>query len=84
MAIARKVSAREERAYVSESLEAARTDHRGNLMKMVSLRMPDELDRRIEECLKTHTGRISRNTFILEAISEKLKRDNPRPAGKRR
>jgi hypothetical protein len=57
------------------NLENGRLDHRGHLMKMISLRLPVELDARMDLGIQKRLGRISRNTYILQAIEEKLGRD---------
>jgi hypothetical protein len=78
MAVARKAPSAAKRRIPPrvESEEAARRDHRGLLMMMLSLRMPVEHDSRIASAIAKRAGRISRNSYILEAIEEKLTRDH--------
>jgi hypothetical protein len=54
--------------------EPAVLDHRGKLMQKVLLRLPVEQCSRIDDYITQRPGKISRNTFILEAVEEKLKR----------
>lgn len=63
------------RPVAADSIEHTRRDHRGKLVTPVSLRMATELDQRITKHLNLQPGRISRNTFIIQAIEEKLHRD---------
>lgn len=72
MAIAPKPAKPTVKRRSAESIEHSRRDHRGKLVTMVSLRMSREMEARIEEHLKHRPGRVSRNTFIIEAIDEKL------------
>lgn len=51
------------------------TDKPGNKISPVILRIPSELLNRIEEVRGTRPVKIPRNTWLLEAIVEKLQRD---------
>ena len=74
MAVTRKASVSVSRPR-RESIEHARKDHRGHLMKMISLRLPVELDARMDRGLAKRPGRMSRNSYIIEAIDNQLKTD---------
>jgi predicted HicB family RNase H-like nuclease len=56
-------------------LKKVRVDHRGKVMKSVALRLPNELHAQIIEALKNRPGHCSINTYIIEAVVEKLRRD---------
>lgn len=45
-------------------------------VKFVQLRMPLSLMKQIDILVKERPGKLSRHTWIMEAIAEKLKKDN--------
>lgn len=80
MAIARKpvptpAHPDRKRTGAGETVESSRRDHAQRLMTMVPLRYPVELNAKVEASLKRRSARISRNSWIIEAIDEKLKRE---------
>ena len=47
----------------------------GEKERIFNLRVPESLVRQVDELRKRRPGKISRNTWILEAMEEKLERD---------
>ena len=76
MAISRRTASTPKKKITKpESLESERRDHRGQLMTFMSLRVPTATITAIEKILKHRPGRVSRNTFIIEALEEKVERE---------
>jgi hypothetical protein len=46
----------------------------------INLRLSTEIFARIDGCRASRSGNVSRNTWIAEAIEEKLRRENVKPA----
>ena len=44
--------------------------------QMFNLRVPESLVKEVDALRKRRTGKISRNTWILEAIDDKIKRES--------
>ena len=47
----------------------------GEKERIFNLRVPESLVRQVDELRKQRPGKISRNTWILEAMEEKLERE---------
>jgi predicted HicB family RNase H-like nuclease len=43
--------------------------------RIFNLRVPDELVVKVDSLRKARTGQVSRNTWILEAIEDKIERE---------
>lgn len=64
---------------VEEFIHAAKTDKNGNegeVIHPVKLRIPDDLLSRIDAAVGKRRPAPSRHQWILEALYEKLERDN--------
>lgn len=44
--------------------------------RIFNLRVPDELVVKVDALRKARTGQVSRNTWILEAIEDKIERES--------
>ena len=44
--------------------------------RIFNLRVPDELVVKVDSLRKARTGQVSRNTWILEAIEDKIERES--------
>jgi hypothetical protein len=54
------------------SAPGSSSDH----LHMTSIRMPDSALEKIDELWKKRVGNVSRNTWILEAIEDKIKKES--------
>jgi predicted HicB family RNase H-like nuclease len=47
-----------------------------NKERIFNLRVPEEIVKKVDAIRKRRTGKISRNTWILEAIEDKIERES--------
>ena len=57
---------------------AASPEDRGEKERIFNLRVPETLVEQVDALRKRRTGKISRNTWILEAMEDKIERERGR------
>ena len=58
------------------SSSAASQEEHTERERIFNLRVPESLVEKVDTLRKRRTGKISRNTWILEAIEDKIKRES--------
>jgi hypothetical protein len=58
------------------SSSAASQDEQTEKERIFNLRAPESLVEKVDALRKLRTGKISRNTWILEAIADKIERES--------
>lgn len=67
MSITRRVKTPVKRRSKYSAAEIGRADHRQKPMKMMTIRLPADLDAMIDQAIRKRMERVSKNSFLIDA-----------------